>query len=755
MSTLAVRSALLPFLDQGLRTAYTFSKNSLLVVLLLSQRMNRSAYLTTGLAIKTLSRLSKADIILHGEKNIPDGSIIFVINHFTRVETVLLPCHIHNLTQVPVWSLADAKLFQGGLGKFFDLVGTVSTNDPERDELITSTLLTGEANWIIFPEGAMVKTKKIMRNGKYMITDPRGVRQPHTGAAAFALRSELFRRYFLDQAGPSEADRHRLLQQFGIESLDMVRAKPTFIVPVNLTYYPIRALENFASSLAAKMIKDISERVVEEIMTEGTMLLSGVDLDIRFGTPIAVGDYLKDPGVARVLEEEQFDGFDMSADLKAMLREKSQEIMQRYMHAIYGMTTVNHDHLFAAFLRLYPFKKIKIDNLKRRVFFGALRLRELEGRDIYLHHAMQQPQTHLVTDDRYHKFENFLQLALEKQVLEQQGEYLLMNRSRLSTPLSFHRGRIDNPVEIIANEVEPLQKLQGLLHSLAWQPDFLLRALLVYHLLSRAKARYKADYQAHGPVNEPGRYGSGKPYILPGATRGTGVVLVHSYLANPREVRSLARYLQRKGLWVYAPRLPGHGTSSADLANRKNEEWLEAVETGYVLLSNICRKVVVGGVSVGGCLALELASRIGSVSGVFALCPPYRLQDFSTKFMPALDVWNRMLSKVRGELVPGSLEFTADNPHVNYNVNPYSGIREVGELLETMQTGLKRVTQPVMIVQSDTDPIVDTKSARKVYAALASRAKEYHLVASNRHVLVNGQEARSVFLKIGGFIQEL
>ena len=85
--------------------------------------MNRFAYRTTGFAIKAISSLSKANISLHGQENIPEGSVIFVINHFTRLETMLMPYQIFTLTKVPVWALADYELFQGAFGAYLEKVG--------------------------------------------------------------------------------------------------------------------------------------------------------------------------------------------------------------------------------------------------------------------------------------------------------------------------------------------------------------------------------------------------------------------------------------------------------------------------------------------------------------------------------------------------------------------------------------------------------------------------------------------------------
>ena len=68
--------------------------------------MNPIAYRTTGLAIRTLENLSKARVKLHGTENIPKGSLIFVINHFTRLETFLMPYYIFKQVGLPIWSLA-------------------------------------------------------------------------------------------------------------------------------------------------------------------------------------------------------------------------------------------------------------------------------------------------------------------------------------------------------------------------------------------------------------------------------------------------------------------------------------------------------------------------------------------------------------------------------------------------------------------------------------------------------------------------
>ncbi|NNK86323.1 MAG: glycerol acyltransferase, partial [Desulfobacterales bacterium] len=491
--------------------------------------MNRFAYRTTGLALKALAGLSKAKICLHGTENIPDASVIFVINHFTRIETLLMPYHIFKITKAPVWSLADYGLFKGALGTFLDMVGAVSTKNPDRDLLIVKSLLTGEASWIIFPEGRMVKNKKIIEKGRFMISYAGGKHPPHTGAATLALRTEFYRQRLakMNEDAPEEAK--YIMDLFQLDSIEPVLEKNTYIVPVNLTYYPIRAKENILSNLAVKLVEDIPERAIEEIMTEGSMLLSGVDVDIRFGDPIAIKEYVKCKAIKRDISKTQRIKFDDKLPSLLRMRKEALKIMQRYMSSIYSLTTVNHDHLFASMLRMIPRKKIDQTDLKRRVFLSSIFLKDKT--DYHLHESLKGKQTHLLTDDRFNKYADFIEVALEKGILKKKGEMLIKDRSKFSSPYDFHRARIDNPIEVIANAVEPLKPLQEKIRRLARQPKFWIKRKVVGHLIKNALNEYEQDYNRFYLEGESKKKEVGMPCLVKGRSKDLGVVLIHGYMA--------------------------------------------------------------------------------------------------------------------------------------------------------------------------------------------------------------------------------
>ena len=60
--------------------------------------INRLAFSIGKLGINVMERLFKAAVHIHGVEEIPDGVILFVVNHFTRLETLILAYEFYKLT---------------------------------------------------------------------------------------------------------------------------------------------------------------------------------------------------------------------------------------------------------------------------------------------------------------------------------------------------------------------------------------------------------------------------------------------------------------------------------------------------------------------------------------------------------------------------------------------------------------------------------------------------------------------------------
>jgi esterase/lipase/1-acyl-sn-glycerol-3-phosphate acyltransferase len=716
--------------------------------------MNRFAYRTTSLALKTLSNFIKTKLRLHGKENIPRGAIIFVVNHFTRLETLLMPNTIFKLTGTPVWSLASYSFFKGSLGTFLDAVGAVSTRSPHRDLLIVKTLLTGEANWIIFPEGRMVKNKKIIEKGRYIVSYAGGQHPPHTGAASLALRTEFYRQRLRALSEFDSEELNRLQEVFRLDDIEPVLSQSTYIVPVNITYYPLRAKENILSELAAVLVGDHQERLIEELMTEGTMLLSGVDIDVRFGRPINLAPYMLKKVIQRDIYSSAPINFDDPIASKQAMRKVALKVMQRYMTEIYRLTTVNLDHLIASLLKMSPLRRIRIENLRKRVYLASMCESRVPG--VYFHESIGCNPINILSDRNHHEFNDFIAVSIEKEILRREGDFLVKNKDKFASAFEFHRVRIDNPIAVIANEVEPLADLQAGLRRLAWLPGFWLRRKVARHLIKTASEEYETDYQAFYSEGESKPIEVGWPILVNGRSRRIGVVLLHGYMAAPPEVAQLAKYLGRQGIWVYVPRLKGHGTSPDDLAVRKYTDWISSVETAYAIVSNICDRVVVGGISTGAGLALDLAARVPAIAGVFAACPPMRLQDFSARLVPAVDAWNKLMDLVHLETI--KKEFVENHPEnrdINYFRNPIAGVRELEHFMNALEPRLPDIKSPALVVQSLGDPVVNPLGSRHLFEKMGARDKTYVLFNFDRHGIFLGEGAVKVHKVVGEFIKSL
>ena len=716
------------------------------------------AYYMSGYTFKTLIDMSRAKIMVHDMENIPEGSLIFVINHFTRIETLFLPYYIHAATNTPVWSLADFHLFDGGLSKYLKLVGAVSTKDPDRDLVTVKSLLTGEAVWIVFPEGRMVKNKKIIDHGEFIIEGPKGRHRPYTGAATMALRTSFYRERMRRMMETNPDELARLLSLFKISpKIDIekqILSKETYIIPVNISYYPIKARDNMISWLAKNLVGDLSNRLLEELKVEGSMLLEGVDIDIRFGKAIKIHGYLKNSFIESDLSSKREINFDDNICSKPVLRSCVFELMNKYMAEIYGMTTINIDHIFALMLKEIPSTSIDELDFRKRVYL-AVALNSTAD-NINFHDSLKQGQINILTDDRFGKVKNFIALAIEAGVLLQEKNTLVKDMSKINDLHKFHNIRMENPIAVMINEVEPLIPFLEYIKAIATESPNQIEARLHDVLMEKSIADFEKDYNTWFKAGETKEKKIGAPFLLKGTSTKTGVLLIHGYLAAPAEVRELGDYLEKAGYYVYAPRLTGHGTSPEDLLEKTYMDWLESAEDGYILLKTICENVIVTGFSTGAGIALDIGARIPDVKGVIAVSPPMKLQDFSANLIPAVDIWNKLMGKVRFKKVQKVfIENNPENPHINYIRNPISGIRELERLMNSVASKLTDLNIPVFVVQSRLDPVVNPKGTKKLFDKIGSQQKEYFIFSQPKHGILRGEGSQRVFRAIGDFIDSL
>lgn len=96
------------------------------------------------------------------------------------------------------------------------------------------------------------------------------------------------------------------------------------------------------------------------------------------------------------------------------------------------------------------------------------------------------------------------------------------------------------------------------------------------------------------------------PIHVPGRT--PTVLAIHGFCGVPREVAVVCSAAASRGLAAHAPLLAGHGTSPADLAPLRFDDWVASVEPLFEELT-ARGPVVLAGLSLGSLVAIELLLR--------------------------------------------------------------------------------------------------------------------------------------------------
>jgi 1-acyl-sn-glycerol-3-phosphate acyltransferase len=720
------------------------------------------AFRYTSFALEILERVLGSKFSVQGLEKLPQHPVMFVANHFTRSETFFIPYLIYKHTGRQVRCLADESLYSGILGKFLHSIGAVSTKNSKRDNIILHDLISGEYDWMIYPEGSMIKSKEIKNEGSFMSYTPYRIGPVRTGSAVLALKSQLYRENLSEAFENNNFDSLRELEKnLNTSYRQYFKEINTHVVPLNITYYPIRPGENKVKKLISRLIKKIPTQLAEELEIEGNLLL-GADINVSFGEPINLAEYAK---VTRgkikqlpIIQSETKNNF--------ILRYLRSRLTSDFMEQIYSNIQINLDHIFGAALHHFDETEIEIGRLKRVVYLTAAMLQK--SKRYRLNRSLfEENLVKIFIDEPHQEFDSVFNLACKQGIIEEVfGGKIRIKKSVFEKKCDFHEIRLENTLQVIANEFFLLEGANALVKRNAKISDEELRRKVFNEIYHYDLANFDRDYDINFDKNFSKDKSIGAPFFLDSRVkasakvRATSILLVHGYKSAPKEVAALADFLNGFGLKVYAVRLRGHGTAPADLKDVTWQEWYDSVQRGYAALQNIATRIVIVGFSTGGLLGLLSCAHkknyAKKLCGIVSINAAIKLVSIKARMVPGINFWNEMLDKFHIE--KGKFEFIDDvpeNPKINYGRNYIKAVNELEKLMAICEENLQDVIVPALVIQADCDPVVNPQSGKTIYKKINSTQRFLAEPNFSNHVIINSEGKEEVFEMIREFLAKI
>ena len=230
----------------------------------------------------------------------------------------------------------------------------------------------------------------------------------------------------------------------------------------------------------------------------------------------------------------------------------------------------------------------------------------------------------------------------------------------------------------------------------------------------------------------------------------TGALLIHGFTGTPQSLRDWGQHLADAGLSVALPRLPGHGTTVAEANLTHWEDWYAEIERHLALLRERCDDVFVMGLSMGGTLSIRLAEEHGDEVAGLVLVNPSLLTKRPDRFLlPVLrwvkPTWPGIASDIKK---PGVTELA-------YDKVPVKAAYQLSRLWVTTRGDLGKVDQPLLVLRSTEDHVVEPDSARMLLEKVSSKDVTEVLLDDSYHVATLDNDAPMIFERSLEFVRRL
>ena len=229
-----------------------------------------------------------------------------------------------------------------------------------------------------------------------------------------------------------------------------------------------------------------------------------------------------------------------------------------------------------------------------------------------------------------------------------------------------------------------------------------------------------------------------------------GVLLCHGFTGTPQSLRPWGEYLAERGYTVHVPLLPGHGTTWQDMNSTRWQDWYACVDRAFRELHETCERVVVGGLSMGGALSLQLAQEHGPrISGLVLVNPAVKFEDPRTRLLPVLKHLMGSLEAIGNDVKKD------DVTELAYTRTPLKAAHSQLVAWQSVIRDLPEVTQPVLLLRSTQDHVVPASSSALILSRISSRDVTEILLEDSYHVATIDNDAPRIFDESAKFVERV
>lgn len=219
-----------------------------------------------------------------------------------------------------------------------------------------------------------------------------------------------------------------------------------------------------------------------------------------------------------------------------------------------------------------------------------------------------------------------------------------------------------------------------------------------------------------------------------------GVLLCHGFTGSPQSLRPWAEHLAGEGLTVRCPLLPGHGTDWREMNRTAWTDWYGEVAGALDELTQRCATVLVGGLSMGGALALRLAQERGpAVAGLVLVNPSVTTLRREMALLPVLCRVVPSFPPVGNDIAKAGVTELA------YARTPLRAANSLRRLWRVVRADLPRVTQPVLLFRSAIDHVVEAVNSQIVLREINSTDTTEVVLQDSYHVATLDNDAQTIF----------